>query len=102
MTRIFTTDRDNRVGSFYQAASTTPFRLDNLIPQTFYTLCAYLVNSFGVTSTSTCLQVSTMTWGSIIKASLRFTHALTAQELNNVICFFTLASGTSKYYLIDM
>lgn len=43
-----------------------------------------------------------MTWGSVIKASLRFTHSLTAQELNNVLCFFTLASGTSKYYMIDM
>lgn len=102
MTRIYTNDRDNRVGSFYQTASTAPLRLDNLIPQTSYTLCAYLVNSFGVTSTSTCLQVSTMSWGSIIKARLRFTHALTPQELNNVICFFTLLSGTSKYYLIDM
>lgn len=27
MSRIYTSDRDNRVGSFYQSASTTPIRL---------------------------------------------------------------------------
>jgi hypothetical protein len=43
-----------------------------------------------------------MTWGSVIKASVKFGHVLTAQELNNVLCFFTLSSGTQQMYLVDM
>jgi histidine ammonia-lyase len=70
---------DNRLGQFFQSASTSTLRISNLLPETFYTLCAYIVNTFGVTSNFTCLQLSTMTWGSVIKASLTFGHILTSQ-----------------------
>jgi hypothetical protein len=101
MSQIYTTDVDDRVGQFFQTASTTTVRLSALVPQAFYTLCAYAVNVFSVSSTVTCLQLSTMTWGSVIKASIRFSQSLTAQQLNNVLCYFTIASGSSQGYLVD-
>ncbi len=79
MTRIGTKDIDNRLGQFFQSASTSTVRLSNLLPETFYTLCTYLINVYGVTSSATCIQLSTMTWGTMLKASIRFTHTLTAQ-----------------------
>lgn len=102
MTALYTSDRDNRLGMFFQTASTSTVRLSGLVPETFYTLCAYAVNVYSVSSGVICLQLSTMTWGSILKASLRFTHQLTAQELNNVVCFFTAAVGSSNLYVVDM
>jgi hypothetical protein len=79
MNHIYTTDIDNRLGQFFQSATTSTVRINNLLPETFYTLCAYLINVFGVTSNATCIQLSTMTWGSMLKASISFTHTLTAQ-----------------------
>lgn len=46
--------------------------------------------------------MSTMTWGSIIKAKLTFSQTLTDQQLNNILCFFTSVVGTSQSYLVDM
>jgi hypothetical protein len=46
LNHIYTNDLDNRLGQFFQTASTTTVRIQNLIPETFYTLCAYIVNSF--------------------------------------------------------
>jgi len=101
MNEIYTTDVDNRVGQFFQTASTSTIRLSGLVPEAFYTLCVYAINVFSVSSNVTCLQLSTMTWGSVIKASVRFSQSLTAQQLNNVLCYFTIASGSSKSYLVD-
>ena len=55
MAHIYATDVDNRLGQFFQAASTSIVRINNLIPESFYTLCAYIVNSFGVQSSSRCI-----------------------------------------------
>ena len=52
-------------------------------------------------STVTCLNLYTMSWGTAFKAEVRFTKTLTAQELNNVICYFTASSGTNQLYLAD-
>lgn len=79
MTHIYASDVDNRLGQFFQTASTSIVRINNLLPESFYTLCTYIVNSFGVQSSSKCIQLSTMSWGTVIKASLRFTRTLTAQ-----------------------
>lgn len=102
MSHIYTHDLDSRLGQFFQPASTAAVRIGNLLPETFYTLCAYIINTFGVASSATCSQLSTMSWGSMIKASIVFSHILSAQELNNVLCFFTAAAGTSQLYLVDM
>lgn len=79
MNHIYTNDIDNRIGQFFQIASTSTLRLTNLLPETFYTLCTYLVNVFGATSNVNCIQLSTMTWGNMLKASISFTHSLTTQ-----------------------
>ncbi len=79
MTHIYTIDVDNRVGSFFQLASTSAVRISNLLPESFYTLCAYLVNNYGAVSPVNCLQLSTMAWGTIIKANLKFTKVLNSQ-----------------------
>ena len=42
-----------------------------------------------------------MSWGTVHKARLTFSKTLTAQELNNVICYFTAISGTNQLYLAD-
>lgn len=99
--RLYTTDRDKRITQFFQAASTTTIRISNLFPETPYTLCAYLVNAFGVVSSPACLNLYTMAWGTAIKARLYFSSVLSPQQLNNVLCFFTVSSGTNQLYLVD-
>ena len=47
---LYTSDRDQRLAQFFQTASTTTKRIDNLLPESPYTLCAYLINSFSVVS----------------------------------------------------
>lgn len=101
MNHIYTVDRDNRIQQFFQTASTTTIRIDNLIPESTYTLCAYIINMFGIAGSLTCSKFNTMNWGTVIKAKLSFTSTLTAQQLNNVICYFTAASSTSQLYLVD-
>lgn len=99
--KLYNSDRDQRITQFFQAASTTTIRIDNLYPESPYTLCAYLINSFNVVSPVTCLNLFTMSWGSALKARLTFSKTLSPQELNNVICFFTWAAGTDQRYLVD-
>lgn len=79
MTHLSTTDRDNRLNQFFQVASTATIRINGLVPESFYTLCGYAVNVFGVSTIVNCQQLSTMTWGNIMKANVRFSHSLTAQ-----------------------
>ena len=98
---LYTADRDQRLAQFFQTASTSTVRIDNLVPESPYTLCAYLINSFSVVSSVACLDLYTMTWGTVHKATLSFSKTLTAQELNNVICYFTAISGTNQLYLAD-
>lgn len=43
-----------------------------------------------------------MSWGTVTKANVRFSKTLSTQQLNNVLCFFTLSVGTSEQYLVDM
>ena len=100
-THLYTSDRDQRISQFFQTASTTSVRISNLQPESPYTLCAYLINVFGDVSPMTCLDLYTMSWGTALKAKLTFTKSLSAQELNNVICYFTAASGTDQLYLVD-
>ena len=90
------------MGQFYQEANTTTVRFDGLQAEQHYTLCAYIVNLFGSSSSSTCLSLTTASWGQIIKATVRYSQTLTAQELNDVLCFFTTSSSTNQEYLIDM
>ena len=78
-TFIYTADRDQRLAQFFQVASTETIRIDNLVPESPYTLCAYLINSFSVVSTVTCLDLYTMTWGNALKATLTFSQTLTTQ-----------------------
>lgn len=99
--RLYTVDRDSRITQFYQTASTTTIRISDLVPESPYTLCAYLINAFRVVSPLACLNLYTMTWGSAIKARLSFSSVLTSQQLNNVLCFFTISSGTNQLYLVD-
>jgi hypothetical protein len=101
LNRIYTSDRDNRIQQIFQTASTTTTRINNLIPESAYTLCAYIINVFGSTSSITCSNLFTMSWGTVMKASVSFTQSLTPQQLNNVICYFTAAVGTSQLYLVD-
>mgnify|MGYP002363282107 CR=1 FL=1 len=101
MTHIYTVDRDNRLQQFFQTASTSTIRISNLVPETQYTLCAYIVNVFGVVGATNCVNLNTMAWGTIIKAKLTFSTVLNAQQLNNVICFFTAVVGTNQLYLVD-
>jgi len=102
LNKLYTTDLDNKLGWTFQAASQTTIRISNLLPESFYTLCAYLVNGYMVSSQVRCIQLSTLTWGTILKARLRFSAALTDQQLNNVLCFFTSSSSTNQYYLADI
>lgn len=76
---LYTTDRDNRITQFFQVASTSTVRISNLLPESPYTLCAYLINAFGVASSPTCLNLYTMTWGTAIKARLSFSKSLSPQ-----------------------
>lgn len=76
---IYTTDVYNRLGQFFQTASTTTVRLSGLVPEAFYTLCVYATNVFSVSSNVNCIQLSTMTWGSVTKATLRFSRSLSSQ-----------------------
>ena len=101
MTHIYTVDRDHRLQQFFQTASLSTVRISNLVPESQYTLCAFIVNVFGVVGTTTCLNLNTMAWGNVIKAKLSFSSVLNAQQLNNVICFFTAAVGTNQLYLVD-
>lgn len=101
MSHIYTSDRDDRIQQFFQAASTATIRIKNLIPESSYTLCAYIINMFGVSGSTTCVNLYTMSWGTVIKAKLSFTSTLTSQQLNNVICYFTAAAGTNQLYLVD-
>jgi hypothetical protein len=101
LSKIYTSDRDNRIQQFFQSASTTTIRISNLIAESAYTLCAYIVNVFGTASSITCSNLFTMNWGTVMKASLSFNQTLTAQQLNNVICYFTAVVGTSQLYLVD-
>lgn len=55
-----------------------------------------------VSSQVTCIQLSTLTWGTIMKARLSFTSSLNTQQLNNVLCYFTSATATNQYYLADI
>lgn len=100
-TRLYTADRDNRITQFFQVASTTTIRINNLFPESPYTLCAYLINAFGVVSSPACLNLYTMAWGTAIKAKLSFSSVLNPQQLNNVLCFFTISAGTNQLYLVD-
>lgn len=99
--KLYTSDRYDRINQFFQAASTSTVRISDLVPESPYTLCAYLINVFGVVSPAVCLNLYTMSWGTAIKAKLSFTSTLSSQELNNVLCFFTVVSGTSQLYLVD-
>ena len=101
MSRIYTADRDEKIQQFFQAASTRTIRISNLLPESPYTLCAYIINLFGVAGSTTCVNLYTMSWGTILKAKLTFSSALTYQQLNNVVCFFTAISGTNQLYLVD-
>jgi hypothetical protein len=101
MTYIYSVDRNDYLNQFFQTASTATVRISNLIPESPYTLCAYIVNVFGVSGAINCINLYTMTWGTVIKAKLSFTAALTGQQLNNVICFFTTISATNQLYLVD-
>jgi hypothetical protein len=101
MNQMYTNDRDNRIFQFFQTASTSTVRINNLIPESPYTLCAYIVNLFGSAGPTTCINLNTMTWGTVIKARLSFPSSLTAQQLNNVICFFTKVVNTNQLYLVD-
>jgi len=101
LSRIYTSDRDNRIQQIFQIASTTTIRINNLIPESAYTLCAYVINVFGIASSLTCSNLFTMNWGTVMKASVSFTQPLTPQQLNNVICYFTAVVGTSQLYLVD-
>jgi hypothetical protein len=101
MQRLYTVDRDNRIVQFFQSASTQTIRIDNLVQESPYKLCAYLIDIYSVASAPACLQLSTMTWGTVLKAKVKFTKGLNTQELNNVLCFFTKAAGTSQLYLVD-
>lgn len=101
MSHIYTVDRDNRIQQFFQIASLTTIRINNLVPESQYTLCAFIVNVFGVAGVTNCLNLNTMAWGTVIKAKLSFSTILNAQQLNNVICFFTSAANTNQLYLID-
>jgi len=98
---LYTNDRDDRIYQFFQLASTSTIRLSNLIPESPYTLCAYIINVFGSVGQTTCVNLYTMSWGTVLKARLSFTSALTAQQLNNVICYFTKVVGTNQLYLVD-
>ena len=100
-THLYTVDRDQRIVQFFQLASVATVRIDHLQAESAYSLCAYLINSFGVVSDLTCLDLYTMSWGEAIKARLSFSQLLTAQELNNVICYFTSAASTHQMYLVD-
>ena len=101
LNKIYTADRDNRIQQIFQTASTTTIRINSLIPESAYTLCAYIINVFGTASSITCSNLFTMNWGTVMKATLSFTQSLTPQQLNNVICYFTAAVGTSQLYLVD-
>lgn len=101
LSRIYTSDRDNRIQQFFQTASTATIRINNLIPESAYTLCAYIVNVFGYAGSIKCANLFTMNWGTVMKATVSFTQSLTAQQLNNVICYFTAAVATNQLYLVD-
>ena len=101
MTHIYTDDRDDRIYQFFQTASTSTVRIANLIPESPYTLCAYIINVFGSVGQTTCINLYTMSWGTAIKARLSFSSALTSQQLNNVMCYFTKVVGTNQLNLVD-
>lgn len=101
MNHIYTTYRDDRIYQFYQVASTSTIRIKNLIPEYPYTLCAYIINLFGVVGDMKCLNLVTMTWGTVMKARLTFSSALNSQQLNNIICYFTKVVDTNQLNLLN-
>jgi hypothetical protein len=78
-TRIYANDRDYRIGQFFQTASQTTKRFSNMFPETFYTLCAYIENTNSVISAANCINLETLSWGSVTKATITFSKTLSTQ-----------------------
>ena len=76
------------------AAGIFVVRFDDLLPQRFYTFCAYLEISDGRVSTVNCLSVQTQSWGVIMRAKISFASTLNSENLNKVLCYFAKQPNT--------
>lgn len=102
-TAMYVKDRDLRVGAEIRSTSGVfTLRQNNMLPERYYTLCAYLETFYNIVTTPNCITVQTQVWGSIMKAKVSFTSALNDQNLNNVLCFFTKRIDTEVSYVVDL
>ena len=76
--------------------------MPNLLPERYYTFCAYLENYNSVISAPSCLSVQTQAWGSIMKAKVTFSTTVLPDQLNKVLCFFTKQIDTEIGYVVDL
>jgi hypothetical protein len=77
-------------------------RQSNLLPERYYTFCAYLQTFNNIKTQPFCVYEHTQSWGVIMKAKLTFSSTLNTQNLNNVLCFFTKAINTQVIYAVDL
>lgn len=100
---VYTGDRDKRVGfSVRSAAGQFTLRQSNMLPERYYTFCAYLETFSSIITAPTCISVSTQSWGVILKSKLTFSRSLDAFSLNKVLCYFAKSSATQVIYAVDL
>ena len=77
--RIYTKERDQRVGLWVEGAGNITKRFTNLIVQQNYVLCVYLKSTTNTFSNKTCLNFTTSNWGTITKISVNYSKVLSDQ-----------------------
>lgn len=102
MGRLYTDDRDERIGMLVQAAGMTTVRFSDVLPERYYTICAYLETHYNVVSAFTCESYKTEKWGTVMKAEITFNTALAEENLNKVLCFWTKEVNTEILYMLDL
>ena len=73
-----------------------------MLPERFYTFCAYLEDHYSVVSDPACITVATQQWGTIMKAKLSFDYPLLPENLNKILCFFAKEIDTEVKYVVDL
>lgn len=103
MTRLYVSERDMRTGLNVRTSTAMyTLRISDLLPERYYTLCLYLETFNSIMTQANCLSVYTQTWGVIMRAKISFTSALTADNLNKILCFFTKNINTQVGYVVDL
>lgn len=102
MNRLYVDERDQRVGLKVQDAGEFSLTFNDLLPQRYYTVCAYLETQYNAITNAVCVSEDTQGWGTIMKASAVFDNTLAAEDLNKILCYFTKQTDTEVVYLTDL